>query len=350
VLQDAPAQSHAGQRHRDGPFTEQQLFNALRYGLRPENTPDVAITSTTPGQGNFPKIPHYLAPPMPWPGWRHMPDADLRAIRAYLKRGLKPVVNKVPDSEGPPDFWASGMTPENIGKYPAPAFPTANETMPAAKDRARVLRGRQLVLDHDCAACHRGPSPDSKGWLAGITSPTQEFVLGPCFTDEKAPCFNGRPRNLTADKETGIGKFSDQQIFNALRYGLRPSGHAGRQDHVDEAGRWKLPERAAVSRPVHAVGGVALHVRRRTVVDHRVSETRQAGQQQGGGQQRRAGPLGKRGGNSRAVSGDAVSDGQRSAAEIATRANPSEASARYFLVVTRTTSDTIWPRTNANCF
>ena len=206
-----------------GRFTERQLFNALRFGLRPENTPDVTITSTTPGQGNFPKIPHYLAPPMPWNGWRHMPDSDLRAIAAYLKRGLKPVVNKVPESEGPPDFWASAMTPENIGKYPPPAFPTENEVAPAAKDRARVVRGRQLVLDHDCAACHRGPSPDSKGWLGGITSPTQEFVLGPCFTDEKAPCFNGRPRNLTPDKETGLGKFSDQQIFNALRYGLRPS-------------------------------------------------------------------------------------------------------------------------------
>ncbi len=206
-----------------GRFTERQLFNALRYGLRPENTPDVTITSTTPGQGNFPRVPHYLAPPMPWPGWRHMPDDELWAIAAYLKRGLKPVRNKVADSEGPPDFWASGMTPDTIGKYPAPPFPTANETLPAAKDRARVLRGRQLVLDHDCAACHRGPSPDSPGWLAGITSPTQEFVIGPCFTDPKAPCFNGRPRNLTPDKETGLGGFSDQQIFNALRYGLRPS-------------------------------------------------------------------------------------------------------------------------------
>jgi mono/diheme cytochrome c family protein len=206
-----------------GRFTERQIFNALRYGLRPENTPDVTITSTTPGEGNFPKIPHYLAPPMPWPGWRHMPDADLRAIAAYLKRGLKPVVNKVAESEGPPDFWAAVMIPANIGTYPPPAFPTANETAPVAKDRARVLRGRQLVLDHDCAACHQGPSPDSKGWLGGITKPSQEFVIGPCFQDEKAPCFNGRPRNLTPDKETGLGAFSDQQIFNALRYGLRPA-------------------------------------------------------------------------------------------------------------------------------
>jgi mono/diheme cytochrome c family protein len=206
-----------------GRFTERQLFNALRFGLRPENTPDVVITSTTPGQGNFPKVPHYLAPPMPWPAWRHMSDADLRAIAAYLKRGLKPVVNKVPDSEGPPDFWASGMTPEAIGTHPAPAFPTVNEQQPPAAQLARVLRGRQMVIEHGCMDCHQAPAgPDKKGWLAGITSPAQEFVIGPCFQDEKAPCFAGRPKNLTPDKETGIGNYTDQQIFNALRYGLKP--------------------------------------------------------------------------------------------------------------------------------
>jgi cytochrome c553 len=109
-----------------GRFTERQLFNALRYGLRPEETPDVEITSTVPGQGNFPAHPHYLAIPMPWPSWRHMPDADLRAIAAYLK-SLKPVNHKVEDSEGPPDFWASEYTVEKIGPYPAVAYPTVNE-------------------------------------------------------------------------------------------------------------------------------------------------------------------------------------------------------------------------------
>lgn len=110
-----------------GRFSERQIFNALRFGLRPEDTPDVTITSMTPGKGNFPVHPHYLAPPMPWPGWRFMSDTELRAIAVYLKRGLKPVVNKVADSEGPPDFWASEYTVDKIGRYPAPAFPTANE-------------------------------------------------------------------------------------------------------------------------------------------------------------------------------------------------------------------------------
>ncbi len=110
-----------------GRFSERQIFNALRFGLRPGETPDVEITGNTPGVGNFPEIPKYLAIPMPWPSWRHMSDDELWAIAAYLKRGVKPVVNKVQDSDGPPDFWASEYTEEKIGKYPAAPYPTANE-------------------------------------------------------------------------------------------------------------------------------------------------------------------------------------------------------------------------------
>jgi mono/diheme cytochrome c family protein len=116
-----------------GRFTERQIFNALRYGLRPEDTPDVEITSTTPGQGNFPETPHYLAPPMPWSAWRHMSDEELKAIAAYLKRGLAPFSNKVAESEGPPDFWASAYADSIIGSYPSPAFPTANEVKPSGQ-------------------------------------------------------------------------------------------------------------------------------------------------------------------------------------------------------------------------
>ncbi|MFL5617934.1 MAG: hypothetical protein ACJ79A_05995 [Gemmatimonadaceae bacterium] len=113
-----------------GRFSERQIFNALRFGLRPGETPDVTITSMIPGQGNFPANPRYLAPPMPWPEWRYMSDRELWAIAAYLKRGLKPVSNKVEDSEGPPDFWASAYTPEQLGPYPFPRFPTEFEQEP----------------------------------------------------------------------------------------------------------------------------------------------------------------------------------------------------------------------------
>jgi mono/diheme cytochrome c family protein len=113
-----------------GRFTERQIFNALRYGLRPGETPDVAITSTTPGKGNFPLHPKYLAPPMPWTTWRLLPEQELWDMAAYLKRGVKPVANKVQDSEGPPDFWAGEYAKAVYGTTPPPAFPTANERKP----------------------------------------------------------------------------------------------------------------------------------------------------------------------------------------------------------------------------
>jgi hypothetical protein len=56
-----------------------------------------------------------------------MADQDLWDIAAYLKRALKPVKHKVPDSEGPPDFWASEYTPEKIGAYPSVPYPATNE-------------------------------------------------------------------------------------------------------------------------------------------------------------------------------------------------------------------------------
>ena len=195
-----------------GRFSERQIFNALRYGLRPGETPDVEITSSVPGQGNFPASPKYLGPPMPWPEYRHMPDRDLWAIAAYLKRGLRPVANQVPDSEGPPDFWAGTFTVENFGTYPAPAFPTAVEREPEAGSREQVLRGRKLAIV--CSGCHGGiANPASEEWLSGVRRPEQSFQIGP---------FRTSPRNLTPDNATGLGRFSERQIFNALRYGLRP--------------------------------------------------------------------------------------------------------------------------------
>jgi mono/diheme cytochrome c family protein len=200
-----------------GRYTERQIFNALRYGLRPSATPDVEITARVPGQGNFPAQPKYLAPSMPWAAWRYMTDEELRAIAAYLKRGLRPVSHKVTDSDAPPDNWASEVTVEKIGQYPPPPYPTAQEvaltSLPAGTQQ-KIMRGRYLVISHACGGCHSSVAEPSKpDWLGGVTKPEQEFQIGP---------FKTRPRNLTPDNTTGMGRFTERQIFNALRFGLRP--------------------------------------------------------------------------------------------------------------------------------
>jgi mono/diheme cytochrome c family protein len=210
-----------------GRFSERQIFNAIRYGLRPGETADVEITSTTPGEGNFPMSPKYLAPPMPWPAFRHMPDEDIWAIAAYLKHGVKPVDNRVQDSDGPPDFWESTYAESGHGPMPPAPFPQASEVMPEAGsvDMDRLMQGRQLVISIGCGDCHGGlTDPAAPGFLGGPNAPGQVFPVGPCLEDPNAPCFMQRPRNLTPDAETGLGNRTERQIFNALRFGLRPAG------------------------------------------------------------------------------------------------------------------------------
>jgi mono/diheme cytochrome c family protein len=44
-----------------------------------------------------------ILPPMPWPAYRNLTDADLKAVYAYL-RTLPPSDNRVPDPVAPPDM------------------------------------------------------------------------------------------------------------------------------------------------------------------------------------------------------------------------------------------------------
>jgi mono/diheme cytochrome c family protein len=211
-----------------GRYTDRQIFNALRFGLRPGATPDVEITSATPGEGNHPAQPQYLAPFMPWTAIRHNTDEQLRDIIAYLRHGLRPVEHALPENPVPPDGWASAFDPAQIGARPAPVFPTSNEELRDASRREEVLRGRAIVLRTGCGDCHGGgANPTAQGWLAGLRS--EEFArtltqppAGPFEIEFAIGPFHTRPRNLTPDNVTGMGRFTERQIFNALRYGLRP--------------------------------------------------------------------------------------------------------------------------------
>ena len=102
--------------------------------------------------------------------------------------------------------------------------PAPTEKEKTQAKAAQIAHGRFVVISHDCGGCHGGNAdPSAKGWLAGSTGPEMEFKIGPCALKPDAqPCFTTRPKNLTPDNETGIGRFTDRQIFNALRYGLRP--------------------------------------------------------------------------------------------------------------------------------
>lgn len=82
----------------------------------------------------------------------------------------------------------------------------------------QVARGRYLVTStSSCSSCHGGTSPAAPGWLGGWEegAPEGKFAVGP---------FTVYAPNLTPDKETGIGNWVPQQIFNALRTGINDEG------------------------------------------------------------------------------------------------------------------------------
>src|SRR5271157_5538081 len=87
----------------------------------------------------------------------------------------------------------------------------------AAADEAQVARGRYLVIIAGCSDCHTPGAlvgaPDMKRYLGGsnvgFSIPTQGVFVG---------------QNLTPDKETGLGNWTDEQIVTAIRKGKRPDG------------------------------------------------------------------------------------------------------------------------------
>src|SRR6476620_5476314 len=72
-----------------------------------------------------------------------------------------------------------------------------------------IERGRYLVTAADCAACHT--RPDGGAPFAGgrpIETPFGNVVAA----------------NITPDKQTGIGGWTDEDFDNALRRGIRRDG------------------------------------------------------------------------------------------------------------------------------
>jgi len=75
-------------------------------------------------------------------------------------------------------------------------------------DTTTLSRGRYLVTAADCAACH-------------TQDPAQAFAGGVAL---KTPFGTLLTPNLTPDRETGIGAWSDEQFYRALHLGLDARG------------------------------------------------------------------------------------------------------------------------------
>ncbi|MBV9741124.1 MAG: cytochrome c, partial [Hyphomicrobiales bacterium] len=77
------------------------------------------------------------------------------------------------------------------------------------QDFSKLERGRYLTTLADCAACHRDP-------IQG-----RDFAGGRPI---ETPFGNVLAPNITPDRVTGIGNWSDAEFDTAVRRGKRPDG------------------------------------------------------------------------------------------------------------------------------
>jgi mono/diheme cytochrome c family protein len=90
-------------------------------------------------------------------------------------------------------------------------------TLQAASATTQVQRGQYLVTIASCSDCH------TPGSLMG--KPDMTRFLGGSDVGFAIPGLGVFPgRNLTPDKETGLGNWTTQQIVTAITTGKRPDG------------------------------------------------------------------------------------------------------------------------------
>ena len=86
-----------------------------------------------------------------------------------------------------------------------------------ANAQDRLARGKYLVSIMDCGGCHMPGAftgkPDTSRFLGGESIGFEIPGLGIFY-----------PPNLTPDRDTGLGKWSEADIVKAVRTGQRPDG------------------------------------------------------------------------------------------------------------------------------
>jgi mono/diheme cytochrome c family protein len=170
-----------------GTWTDEQLIVGIREGKRPDGSQMYAV--------------------MPYMSYNRLSDDDAKALVAFL-RSLPPIENAVAPN-----------TDLQLPKVPSPPAPGL-----AVSTADPVKYGEYLTSLMRCALCHTPTKegtfePDmSKMWAGGflVEIPKAfEPIMGP------GPLYGS---NITSDAETGIGKYSEDDIYNALMIGKRPDG------------------------------------------------------------------------------------------------------------------------------
>ena len=178
-----------------GAWTDEQIAAAIREGVRPD------------GSRLYPIMPYML--------FNAMTDADVKAVVAFL-RSLPPVERVV------------ARTTDLA--MPKTAAPKPANLADDVKDP--VAHGKYLASIMLCSHCHA--TLDKTGALAG---PDQAFTGG---LPMEFPPGSGTvfARNITSDPETGLGSWTEEQVFNVLKTMTKPDGKLLRGPMLVMQGGW----------------------------------------------------------------------------------------------------------------
>jgi mono/diheme cytochrome c family protein len=154
----------------------------------------------------------FLIPLMPYASFQYMSDEDARAIVVYLR--------SIPTHELPQPCFENKVPFVQKVLFAVLGVqmhaPVASVAMPDPKDK--LATGRYLARIAACTECHsltdKGPRPETDPlYLAGSFVPFEDPGLGSTY-----------PRNLTPDRDTGLGNYDAAAIKQALRTGRRLDG------------------------------------------------------------------------------------------------------------------------------
>ena len=170
-----------------GNWSDQDFINAVRYGIRPD--------------GKF----YY--PVFPYNSYKMMNDSDILDIKAWINTQNAVSLENKPHEISFPASWRSLLKPWRW------LFFNSNEDSFYGQLSNKLNRGAYLVevLGH-CGECHTprnmfGELKSARMFAGTRYGPAGQFIP-----------------NITADYDTGIGKWTEAELTYFLRTGLKPNG------------------------------------------------------------------------------------------------------------------------------
>lgn len=171
-----------------GKWTDEQIITATRAGRRPNG--------------------ERLIPVHPYTVFNGMAEQDLKDVVVYL-RSVPPVNRATPAKKISVPMFESVFLPAWLATF------AAIETPPKSAATSGVARGEYLTraVSH-CGECH---TPRTMTMAVDNT----RFLAG--NPKGKGPEGSAVP-NITPDRETGLGSWSEEQITDYLETGNKPDG------------------------------------------------------------------------------------------------------------------------------